>query len=104
MNTSNNTPVKPDTGLVWGILTTLFCCLPFGIVSIVKATQVDTYWAMGNYDEAYAAASSARKWALISLACSILIPIMLILFYAALVALGLYVADGTLSSLDHLIQ
>ena len=27
--------------MVWAILTTLFCCLPFGIVSIVYAAQVD---------------------------------------------------------------
>jgi hypothetical protein len=28
--------------LVWAILTTIFCCLPFGIVAIVYAAQVNT--------------------------------------------------------------
>ena len=31
---------QPDNNLVWGILVTVLCCLPLGIVSIVKATQV----------------------------------------------------------------
>ena len=53
---------KPDNGLVWAILSTVLCCLPFGIVAIIKATQVDTFWASGNFDAAYQAASDARKW------------------------------------------
>ena len=31
-------PLKPDNNLVWAILCTLLCCLPFGIVSIVYAS------------------------------------------------------------------
>ena len=38
MNTA--TPQVPNN-LVWAILTTLFCCLPAGIVSIVYAAQVN---------------------------------------------------------------
>jgi hypothetical protein len=30
----------PDTNLVWAILCTVLCCLPLGIVSIIKATSV----------------------------------------------------------------
>lgn len=54
----------PDNNLVWGILVLLFCCLPFGIVSIVKATQVSGLWAQGQYQAAQAAAADAKKWAL----------------------------------------
>lgn len=36
---------KPDNNLVWGILVTILCCLPFGIVSIIKASSVDNLWA-----------------------------------------------------------
>lgn len=49
---SYSTPPRTgvDTsGLVWGILVTLFCCLPFGIVAIVKAAQGD--------------GDGARRWA-----------------------------------------
>ena len=38
---------KPENNLVWGILCTVLCCVPFGIVSIVSATRVDSLWAMG---------------------------------------------------------
>lgn len=34
----------PGNNLVWGILATVFCCLPFGIVSIVKASKVNALW------------------------------------------------------------
>ena len=42
-------PVKPDNFLPWAIISTILCCLPFGIVAIVYATQVDSYWFSGNY-------------------------------------------------------
>ena len=32
---------KPDNWLVWAILSTILCCLPLGIVSIIYATKVD---------------------------------------------------------------
>jgi hypothetical protein len=56
--------VQPDTNLVWAILATLFCCLPLGIVSIVKATQVSGLWMQGRYAEAQQASADARKWAI----------------------------------------
>lgn len=40
---------KPDNNLVWAILSTFLCCMPFGIVSIVFAAQVDGKYAMGDY-------------------------------------------------------
>lgn len=56
--------MQPDTNLVWAILVTLFCCLPLGIVSIVKATQVSGLWMQGRYAEAQQASADARKWAI----------------------------------------
>ena len=38
---------QPSNNLVWGILVTVLCCLPLGIVSIVKATQVSGLWGQG---------------------------------------------------------
>jgi hypothetical protein len=52
----------PKNYLVWSILVTLFCCLPFGIVAIVKSSQVNGLYAQGRYAEAQASADSARKW------------------------------------------
>jgi hypothetical protein len=56
----------PDNYLVWAILTTVFCCLPLGIVSIVYSTKVSGLWSQGRYAEAQAAADNAKKWAIIS--------------------------------------
>lgn len=53
---------KPSNFLVWAILSTIFCCLPLGIVSIVFASEVDGLWYAGKYNEAYDAAAKARTW------------------------------------------
>jgi hypothetical protein len=55
---------QPANHLVEAILVTLFCCLPFGIVSIVKASQVQGLYAGGDYDGSLAASEAAKKWAL----------------------------------------
>lgn len=57
--------VKPDNNLVWAILCTVLCCLPFGIVAIVKSSKVDSLWAAGQYAEAKQAADEAKKWSII---------------------------------------
>jgi len=56
---------EPDNYLVWAILCTVLCCIPFGIVSIVYATRVSGLWAEGRYAEAQSASDSAKKWAII---------------------------------------
>lgn len=53
----------PRDNMPWAILTTLLCCLPFGIVSIVFASQVKPRWAAGEYVAAVEAATRSRRWA-----------------------------------------
>jgi Interferon-induced transmembrane protein len=53
----------PNNHLVWAILSTAFCCLIPGIVSIVYAAQVNGKHAMGDYHGALDAANSAKNWA-----------------------------------------
>ncbi|MBB1062150.1 CD225/dispanin family protein [Marilutibacter spongiae] len=60
--------------LVWAILTTLFCCMPLGIVSIVYAARVDGLRAAGDIAGARSAADSARNWALAS---AIIMPVLI---------------------------
>ncbi len=57
---------KVPNYLAYAILVTLFCCLPFGIVAIVYAAQVDSKLAAGDYDGALRASSNAKKWCWIS--------------------------------------
>jgi len=56
----------PDSYLVWAILTTILCCLPLGIVSLVYSSRVSGLWTQGRYAEAQTASNNAKKWAIIS--------------------------------------
>jgi hypothetical protein len=56
----------PPNYLVWAILTTIFCCLPFGIVSIVFAAQVNSKWQDGDYQGARLSSKNAKLWAWIA--------------------------------------
>ena len=58
----------PPSHMAKAILTTIFCCLPFGIAAIVFASRVGTLIAAGNMDEAWRASRSADNWGNVSLA------------------------------------
>lgn len=75
---------KPSNNMVWAVLTTIFCCLPFGIPAIVFAARVDSLWFSGRHQEAYNAARTSRNWALISAIVAIVGWILYIAFFAAL--------------------
>ncbi len=53
--------------LVPAIFATVCCCLPFGIVSIVYAAQVNGRLAGGDYEGAKRSADSAKMWFYIAL-------------------------------------
>ena len=57
---------QPNIMLVWAILVTIFCFLPFGIPAIVYAAKVNSLWATNRKQEAYDAAKSARTWVIVS--------------------------------------
>jgi hypothetical protein len=50
---------------VWAILTTVLCCLPLGIVSIVFSSQVNSKWALGDAAGAQASSAKAKRFAII---------------------------------------
>ena len=81
-------PQKPDNYLVWAILSTLLCCLPFGIVAIVKSSKVDTLWYAGNHGEAIQASNDAKKWSIISAVVGLVGGLLYVIFYVILVAIG----------------
>lgn len=70
--------------LVQSILVTLFCCLPFGIVSIVYAAQVNTKLAAGDYAGAVDASQKAKTWSMWSFGIGLVFG----LAYFALMILG----------------
>jgi len=69
-----------STNLVWGILTTLFCCLPLGIVSIVYASKVNDLLIAGHVDAARDAARKAGRWAIWSAVVGFVVLSMITIF------------------------
>lgn len=82
--TPTQTPAqKPDNNLVWAILATVICCVPLGIVAIIKASSVDSLWASGKYEEARKAANDARKWAIIGAVSGFVIIVIYVIVLVA---------------------
>ena len=73
-NLPNNAGVPAEqvpSNLVWGILSTLCCCLPLGIVSIVYASKVEGYVIAGDIEKAKESSKKAVMWAWISFGVSL---------------------------------
>ncbi|WP_334180568.1 CD225/dispanin family protein [Pseudoxanthomonas sp.] len=81
MNT--NTQYVPNH-LVWAILSTLFCCLPLGIVSIVFAAQVNGKLAAGDVAGAQDSSEKAKKWAMWSAIAGVSLAVLYIIFIFAM--------------------
>jgi hypothetical protein len=64
--------------------------MPFGIVSIVYAAQVQTKLEAGDHAGALRASNSARNWALLGFAVGVLGT----LAYLALIAMGVLAEGG----------
>lgn len=58
--------------LLFAVITTLFCCLPLGLVSLVYASQVQPSVDRGDYLGAQLASQRARRWALWSFGFGVL--------------------------------
>lgn len=76
--------VCPKTWLTESILVTLFCCLPFGVMSIIHASKVSTFFAMGNYDMAQKASANAAKWIKISFFTGLIATLIYLFIYLAI--------------------
>ena len=66
----------PQNYMILGILTTVFCCLVFGIISIVYASRVDSYWNAGNREAAMEFSRKAKSWAIWGIVSAIIIYIL----------------------------
>ena len=51
----------PSNNLALAIITTVLCCVPLGVVAIVKAASVERLWNAGQKEEALQAAATAKK-------------------------------------------
>jgi uncharacterized membrane protein YvbJ len=69
--------------LVFAILTTIFCCLPFGIAAIVFASQVNTKLANGDINGAIESSNKAKMWCWLSFGLGLFFTILYIIMMAA---------------------
>lgn len=83
MDEQNITPIKPKNYMALAIFTTICCCLPLGIVAIVKASKVNEYFALRQYDLSQKAADDAKKWCLIGIGIGLVLQIIYLVVYGA---------------------
>jgi predicted secreted protein len=69
----------PPNNLVWAILTTIFCCLPLGVVSIVFAAQVNSKWQAGDVAGAQESANRARQFAIFSAVAGLVVVVLYVI-------------------------
>ena len=69
-------PEYVDNKMVKAVLTTLFCCLPFGVVSIIKSAEVNGKVASGDIDGAKISAAEADKWANIAMIIGLVVGVL----------------------------
>jgi hypothetical protein len=82
-------PAEPISNhLVEAILVTLFCCIPFGIVAIVFAAQVNSKIAAGDVQGALDASHKAQTWTWVSFICGLIPAILGFLVVIFQTALG----------------
>ena len=74
-------PPRPDSYLALAIISTIICCLPLGIVSIIYATKVNSLYADGNYEEAIKASKNAKTWGLVSVGVAVVGLLIYILIF-----------------------
>ena len=84
----------PPNYLVWAILSTIFCCLPLGIASIVFAAQVNGKWQAGDVAGAQDSSAKARKFAIWAAIAGIIVSV---LYFVLVFAVGMEL-DGTSST------
>jgi uncharacterized membrane protein YhaH (DUF805 family) len=87
----------PSNYLVWAILTTILCCLPLGIVSIVFAAQVNTKWAAGDYAGARDSSQKAKRFAIWSAVTGV---VLAVLYLVAMLVFGIAVGPGGQTGTD----
>ena len=84
---SNNAPEKQINWvpyLVLSIISTVCCCLPFGIVAIVYSAKINSAMSAGDYAAAEKASKTARIWIIVAFIVGIVATVLLAIFYGGL--------------------
>ena len=86
-----------ENWLVESILVTILCCLPFGVVGIIYAAQVNTKLAAGDNDGAEKARKEAAKWTKIGFWVGLGVIVLYLLFW---LVFGVAILGGAASMAD----
>ena len=75
--------------LVLSIISTLCCCIPFGIVAIVFSAKINSAVTAGNIEEAKKAAKTAKIWIIVAVVSGVIATIAYLIF-TSLISAGSY--------------
>lgn len=70
----------PDNHLAWAIISTILCCWPIGIFSIIKSTKVNSLWQQGDYEGAQKASADAKKFAIYAIVAGVVLIVLYLIF------------------------
>lgn len=73
-------PAQVPNYLVQAILVTIFCCLPFGIVAIVFAAQVNGKLQAGDINGAMESSRKAKMWSWLGFGIGLAFTILYLVF------------------------
>lgn len=74
----------PNSYLALAIITTILCCMPLGIVSIVHASRVESLYRLGDIAGATYNSQQARKWAFCGIGFSVAFWVLYFIFCVCL--------------------
>jgi hypothetical protein len=83
-------PQTISNHLVEAILVTLCCCMPFGIVAIIYASQVNPKLQAGDIQGALSASKNAKTWVWVGFGAGLAAAAA----YALLAAMGMLAGQG----------
>lgn len=86
-------PMRPSSNLALAICTTILCCLPLGIVAIIKSTKVDKYYDSGDYTSARQASEDAKKLSFWGIGISVAVWIIYLVVVVGIMGSALAFAD-----------
>ncbi len=76
--------------LVLSIISTVCCCVPFGIVAIVYAAKINSSVSAGNIEEAQRAAKTSKIWIIAAFASGFIVLVLYLLFFLVIGDTGYY--------------
>ena len=72
---------QPSSNIGLAVFTTLCCCLPFGIIALIKGSEVNKLYAAKQYSAAIAASNAAKNWCIYGIIAYFIIDVILLIIY-----------------------